>query len=344
MKNFTTLVKREFAIFYSNKIFLVAFLALPLVLSLVNGFVYRKARVTDQPIVIVDKDNTPSSARLRQVLEDNVILNVVAVSYETSDLHQVLLDNRAIAVVVIPDRFEADLLQQRKPEVNCYLNMANTITSGAVSGAVSTCTAAINAEIITVLLQKKGIPSDTATKYMAFKPNTFFEYNTAGNYLYFLWPGLIFATLHQLLLLALAVSFSGEMEAGTFNTSGLLAYSTSPFVLILAKIVPYILLSFFTLGLYFLLSLFFRVPLPEHVGLLFVSQFLMILGACFLSVLYSLIYPVPLKASQLLMSIATPAFTLSGFTWPAAQAPVVLSSFGKIVPLTPYLKILRMSS
>jgi len=343
MKNFVILLKREFAIFYSNKIFLMAFLLLPLVLSLVNGFVYRKGRVTDQPVIVVDKDNSPSSNKLIQSFQDNVILHVISVSHETVDLHQALLDNRAIAVIIIPYRFEADLFQQRKPEVNCYLNMTNTITSGAVSGAVNLCVSSMNADLLTNSIQKKGLSRDTAWKLMAFKTNTFFYNNASGNYLYFLWPGLIFATLHQLLLLALAVSFSGEKEAGTFSMSGLFGYSQSPLILILVKIIPYVLISVFTLGVYFLLSIFFRVPFPEHPFLLFSSQILMILGACFLSVLYSLIYPIPLKASQLLMSIATPAFTLSGFTWPVEQTPIFLSSFGKIVPLTPYLKLSRMT-
>jgi len=343
MKNLVILIRREFALFYANKIFLAAFLLLPLLLSMVNGFVYRKGRVTDQPIVVVDRDISPSSQQFRQAMEDNNVLHIVKVVHESQDLHQLLLDYKAIGVVIIPYRFEADLLQQRRPEVNCYLNMANTITSGAVSGALSANAAAMNLELVSAGLLKKGLPASAAANNLAFKPNTFFQYNPAGNYLYFLWPGLIFATLHQLLLLALAVSFSGEVDAGTFNRQGLLGYSISPLVLIMAKVIPYLCLSFFTLGIYFLLSLLFRVPLPEHMELLFFSQFLMVLGACFLSVLYSLIYPVPLKASQLLMSIATPAFTLSGFTWPVAQAPVLLSSFGKIVPLTPYLKLLRMA-
>ncbi|MGY0034847.1 hypothetical protein [Pedobacter sp. NJ-S-72] len=32
---------------------------------------------------------------------------------------------------------------------------------------------------------------------------------------------------------------------------------------------------------------------------------------------------------------------MSGFTWPADQAPAILEGFGKIIPLTPYLKSLR---
>ncbi|MFT3794856.1 ABC transporter permease [Flavobacterium sp.] len=343
MKNFGLLFKREFAIFRNNKIFLIAFLGLPLLLSLTNAFVYRKAKIRNQPIVIVDKDDSPSSRQFVQMLADHNILNPVSEVPETIDLNQTLIKHKAVAIVVIPDYFEANLLQQRKPEVNCYLNMANTISSGAVSGAVSMCTAAMNASLISKSLQKKGIPSTVSANYMAIKSNTFFEFNRGSNYLYFLWPGLIFATLHQLLLLALAISFSGEMEAGTFNYSGLLSVTDKPLLLILVKLLPYFLMSLFTIGLYFILSFIFRVPLPKHPELLLFSQLLLVIGATLLGILYSILFPIPLKASQTLMSIATPAFTLSGFTWPVHQDPWILAAFGKIVPLTPYLRLLRMT-
>uniref|UniRef100_UPI0031DD0D64 ABC transporter permease n=1 Tax=Chitinophaga sp. TaxID=1869181 RepID=UPI0031DD0D64 len=177
----------------------------------------------------------------------------------------------------------------------------------------------------------------------AFRTNTFMLYNRGSNYLYFLWPALVFSSLQQLLLLALAVSFSREYAAGTFNQQGLLGYSHSPWVLIFVKWLPYFLMSFWTIGVYFGVSICFRIPFPAHPLLLLSAQLLLVIGACLLGITYSIIYPAPLKASQLLMSIASPAFTLSGFTWPSGQAPVILAALGRIVPLTPYLQVMRMT-
>jgi len=327
MQHLIYLIKREFDYFWSNKVFVFAFLCLPLLLALVLGFVYKKGRINDQPIILVDLDGSPWSGRLSDMLEDSPVLKVVVVKHEMVDLHQHLLDYRAVAVVVIPHRFEANLLHQLRPEVNCYLNMANTLTSGAVGGAVSQCIATLNGGIL---------------KQETIRHNVFYQYNSSGNYLYFLWPGLIFSVLQQLLLLALAVSFSREVEQQYFNLEGLLKYSQSAFMLILVKIIPYVLLSFITMGVYFLLSGYFRIPLPRYPGLFLLSQLLMVLGTCFLGVFYSIIYPMSLKASQLLMSIASPAFTISGFTWPADQMPAFLEMFAQIIPLTPFLKALRM--
>jgi ABC-2 type transport system permease protein len=316
------LLRREFGLFWANKVFAAAFLLMPVLFAIILGFVYRDGKVTGVPIIIVDKDVTPASTRFRDMLENDPNLKVIGTKYETVDLYQTLLNKRAVAVVVVPYRFEADLLAQKNPELNCYLNMANTLTANVAGAAVSLCATTMNAA-----------PA-------SFHYNTFYQFNPAGNYLYFLWPGFLFSILHQLLLLALAVSFSREFEAGTFKD--LLGHSRSPFVLLFVKVFPYMLLSLWTIGVYYGLSHLFHLPAPAHPFLLFLAQGLLVLGTSLLGAFYSIIYPIPLKASQLLMSIASPAFTLSGFTWPSAEAPLVLASLGKIVPLTPYLKIMRM--
>jgi ABC-2 type transport system permease protein len=343
MKNLLFLLHREFILFWSNKLFVAAFLVMPVVIATVFGTVYRKGKTDHLRIVIVDKDQTPASNTLRDMLENDVTLDVVETRYESVDLERTLLERKAVAIIVIPYRFEADLLSRRDPEVDCYLNMGALMTANLTGSAVTLVTATMNAGMLTSAAERKGVPVPLAAEqYEAFKSNVFQLYNRSGNYLYFLWPGLIFSTLHQLLLLALAVGFSREMEAGTFR-SVLLRYSRSPAVLIFVKVLPYMILSLPTIAAYFILSFYFQVPLPAHPLALFCGQLLFVLAACLLASCYSVIYPLPLKASQLLMSIASPAFTLSGFTWPSGQAPAALVAFGKIIPLTPYLKLLRMT-
>ncbi|GLU55177.1 ABC transporter permease [Dyadobacter frigoris] len=344
MKNILFLLRREFGLFWSNKIFVFAFLIMPPIIASIFGLVYRQGRIKNQAIVIVDKDNSPTSNRFRDMMQDHPVLNIIDIKYETIDLEQTLLDERAIAVVVIPYRFEANILTQRNPEVNVYLNQSNSITSGAVNQAVNACAGAMNAGILATSLQKKGIPPASAIQqYESFKHNVFLQYNRAGNYLYFLWPGLIFSTLQQLLLLAMAVSFSREFAANCFTKAGILGYSQSPVILLMVKVLPYLVLSCFTFANYYLLSIHFQIPLPEEPGLLFLSQVLLVLGTCLLGTLYSIMIPIPLKASQMLLSVATPAFTVSGFSWPSEQGPAFLAAFGQIIPLTPFLKTIRMT-
>ncbi|WP_343672605.1 ABC transporter permease, partial [Chitinophaga sp.] len=153
MKTIFLLIRREFRAFLTNRIFVVAFLLMPLVFSVVQAMVYQQGKVRHLPIIVVDKDQTPASNRFRDMLEDDPILHVISNTYETVNLHALLLQTRAVAVVVIPYHFEADLLGQKKPDLICYLNMANTLTANAAGGAINLCAGTMNAG----LLQKRGV-------------------------------------------------------------------------------------------------------------------------------------------------------------------------------------------
>ncbi|KIO77883.1 hypothetical protein TH53_07080 [Pedobacter lusitanus] len=342
INNFVFLVKREFGLFWSNKVFVVAFLIMPVILAFLLGNVYMDGAVKHLKIVVVDKDNTPMSNKLTEMFAEHPTLHVIAVKHETVNLDQTMLDTRAIAIVVIPERFESDIFNKRRPEVNTYLNMSNTVAAGAVGTAITQCNGTLNAGIGIEAMKKAGLPAAVATqRIQPFQLNLFQLYNPGQSYLVFLWPALIFSILHQLLLLAMAVSFSQEIENNTFNQAGLLGRTTSAFQLIMVKIFPYLLLSMITLAVFYLFSLHFKLPHSVHPEVLFLSQLLMVISTCLLGGLYSIIFPSQLKATELLLCIASPAFTVSGFTWPADQAPAILEGFGKIIPLTPYLKSLR---
>jgi ABC-2 type transport system permease protein len=344
MKQLSQLIQREFSLFWQNKVFVVAFLVMPLVLATVLGFVYYDGKVTRLPVLVVDEDHSPTSATFMDMLAENNTLHVTTVRRATTDLGQLMLEKRVAAIVVIPFRFEADILTKRVPEVNCYLNMGNTLSAGAAGNAIQSSTATLNVGILLKTLGKKGIPLSLAPQqYEAFHHNVFQQYNPAGNYLYFLWPGLIFSILHQLLLLATAAGFAQEFANKTFNSTGLLRYSHSAIELIFVKIFPFLAMSLLTVCAYFLLSLLFRIPPPAHPEVLFIAALLLAIGTCMLGTFFSIASPLPLKASQTVMTIGSPAFSLSGFSWSSEQIPFVLRALSEIVPLTPFLRALRLS-
>jgi ABC-2 type transport system permease protein len=316
MKTLLQLVRREFGLFWQNKVRVVIFFVMSLVLAAVIGFVYQKGKVKQQTILVIDKDHSPSSARLIDMLDDHEILNIKETAFETTGLQQMLLDKNASAVIVIPYRFEEDILRGRKAEINTYLNTTNVLVTNVVGAAIQNCVAAMNAGIAINVLQKKGIPHSLAPeRYEAFHYNTYLQYNRSSNYLLYLWPGLILGTFQQLLLLATAVGFSQEVSNNTFNKEGLFRYSRSAPTLFFVKIFPYVFMSLWILTGDYLIACHFKILPPSNPGLLLVSAILFLLGTCAMGTLFSLLFPLPLKASQTLMSFASTAPTLSGLTW-----------------------------
>ena len=83
--------------------------------------------------------------------------------------------------------------------------------------------------------------------------------------------------------------------------------------------------------------------MPMHLdSLLFYGYtFLFLLAVAFIGILVSIAIPSQLKATEILMVIATPSFILSGFTWPLSQMPDWIVGIAKVIPLTHYLQIFR---
>ncbi|RQP07695.1 MAG: ABC transporter permease, partial [Chryseobacterium sp.] len=165
------------------------------------------------------------------------------------------------------------------------------------------------------------------------------KYNRSTNYMYFLWPGVLATVLQQVLLLALALSFATEYENGTFVD---LTRRTSLFSMVAIKVIPYMIMSFGIWLLYYALTFWFKIPVRENLLNLTLVAGVFVTSVCFIGILVSILIPNQLKATEVLMVVATPSFILSGFTWPLSQMPVWVQNIAAGIPLTHFLKAFRI--
>ncbi len=338
MKQLRYLLKREFKLFLTNRTMLSVFFLAPIVYALLMGFTYQQGKVTDIPVIVINQDKTPLSQQIVDMLDDNQVIKVLDYPQEPANLKDEVIRKEASAVVIIPERFEAMMLQKSYPEINVYVNTSNVLTANFASKAIQLTlgTFSIGAEV--KALQKKGISASQAnTQYEPFKANYITLFNTTSNYLIFMWPALMAVVLQQIILLAMAVTFSEEFKRESFikDFAGKEKYT----VLVMAiKCLPVWLFSNFNLLMFYFASIYFKIPAPENLMNFFFVTAAFIIAATNLGVFVSIIIPDALKATQILMIIASPAFIISGFTWPTYAMPEFISNFTKIIPLTPYLE------
>src|SRR5690625_894671 len=189
-------------------------------------------------------------------------------------------------------------------------------------------------------LRMQGTPESTLMdSYEPFKTTFIKKHNRSTNYMYFLWPGVLATVLQQVLLLALALSFASEYENGTFAE---LTRRTSLLSMIAIKIIPYLIMSFGIWMMYWGFTYWFRIPVHENIRALTLIAGLFVFSVSLIGILVSILIPNQLKATEVLMVVATPSFILSGFTWPLSQMPIWVQTIADLIPLTHYLKIFRL--
>lgn len=340
--HFLHLVKREFSLFLKNATLRSVFILAPVIYALLFAFVYKEGKVTHLPVIVVDKDNSPMSNQLIEMLRDNEGLSVKKVAYESTDLKKEIIRQNASALVVIPGRFEAEMLQKKYPEIVTYINTSNLLTANFSSKAIQTTLGTFSAGAEIRALQRKGMSaSQAATQYEPFKANYIRLYNETGNYLTFMWPAMLAVILQQVILLAMAVSFAQEFEKHTFAKE-FLNYTRSTFGAILVKVMPVWILSIAHVLVFYIFHRIFRAPLPQHIFNFAVISSLFVMSVSFLGTLLSILIPDSLRATQVLMVISTPGFIIGGFTWPSDAMPLAIRYLADILPLTPFLQAFRI--
>ncbi|MDH3322178.1 MAG: ABC transporter permease [Flavobacteriaceae bacterium] len=340
MKNWILLLKREFALFSSNSVVLAIFIGAPLLYGLLLGAVYQKGKVNHLPILVIDLDATPLSHKLIDMIDDNEVVDA-AVVYDQKNLKDQIIKNDYSAILTIPERFEAEIIQKRHPEIAVEVNTANILTANYAAKAIQIVLGTLNAGIEIEGIKKKGVPAVTAMQqYEAFGVSYARFFNASANYMTFLWPGVLGVIIQQVFMLALALSFAREFEEKTFHTE-FMPKAKYIWNAMFLKALPFWIMG---VGIIFLLRLMFPLfKIPFEVNGLAMMTLLtaFVLSITFLGILISIAIPNQLKATEVLMVVATPSFILSGFTWPLSQMPGYIVYMADIIPLTHFLQAMR---
>ena len=342
MKHFKYLIKREFGLFFRNSTLLSVFFLAPLFYALLLGFTYEKGKVENLPVIVINQDQSPLSYQLVDMLEDNHTLSLLNYTNEPASIKDEVIKTDAAAVVMIPTNFEADLLQKKYPEVNVYVNTANVLTGNFASKAIQITLGTFSAGVDIKTLQRKGMTAEMAkTQYEPFKANYITLFNTTSNYLIFMWPAMMAVVLQQVILLAMAVSFAAEFKRENFirDFAGKHKYAV---LVMFIKCLPIWIFANLNILSYYFIGEYFKIPMPEDLGNFFLVTAAFVLASTNLGVMVSILVPDALKVTQILMVMASPAFIISGFTWPASAMPELIQHFASIIPLTPYIEALKI--
>ena len=341
MQNFFSLLKREFQLFWQNSVLRMLFIGAPLLYAILLGYVYSKGKVTDLPILVIDYDQTEMSAKAIEMFNDDEVINVAAVLYDQNEVAKITIDKEANAVVIIPKGFQKMVFTKKYPEITTIVNTANILTANYASTAIQICLGTLKVGIQMETLRKQGVPEKLIpSQYEPFKTTFIKKHNRSTNYMYYLWPGVLSAVLQQVMLLALALSFASEFENGTF--SQLVQKSNSIVQMMSVKIIPYLVMSFGVWLIYWFFTFYFRIPFFTNLPQLTFVAGIFILSVSFIGILVSILIPNQLKATEILMVIATPSFILSGFSWPLSQMPNWVQGVANIISLTHFLKAFRI--
>jgi ABC-2 type transport system permease protein len=336
-----TIALREVGLMWrDSRIRSVVFIA-PFLYASIFCAVYINHTVYDLPIAVLQQDHSALAQKLVQMLDASSKLVVKEQVTSVEEIKDLMLSGHVDAAVVIPEDFSVRLKRGHDAMIPAFVNAGSMVGANIGAKGINEVVQTFSAGVEMNIRMKGGESLAHAKQaFMPVKLDLRPMFNPAFNYSNFMVPGLLMAILQQVILLGVALTWTGEFERGSLKE--LMVVTKRPWELFLGKSLPYVVLNFFV-AVFYLMVLFPLNDIPMEGSWLIVIPFtfIFILAITSWGMWMSALCKTRLFATQVLMFLAMPSFVLSGFTWPQQAMPWVIRAFGHLLPLTYFVNSFR---
>jgi ABC-2 type transport system permease protein len=329
MKQFFSFVKKEFFHIWRDKRTMFILLGMPVVQIIIFGFALTN-EVKNSKIAVLDNAKDVATTSLIAEFNASRYFELEKNLTDYKQVEEEFKKGNIKLAVIFPPNFNEDLLHFNKAQVQLLAdasdpNVANTLTSYA---------SAIIIDYQNRITDNRKMPYTINTEMrMLYNP----QLKGAFNFV----PGVMAMVLLLVCTMMTAITIVKEKEMGTMEI--ILVSPMRPQIVVLAKAVPYLLLSMVNIATILLLSVFvLEVPVNGSVLLLVMESVLFTLVSLSLGLLISAGVASQQTAMFIsLIALFLPTVMLSGFMFPIENMPLPLRTVSNIVPAKWYYIIVK---
>lgn len=329
MKQFIVFVKKEFLHVFRDKKTLLMLFGLPIVQIILFGFALTN-EIKNSKMMIFDYAKDISSQQIIEKLEASKQFEIEKNILSHQQIESAFKKGDAKIVVVFPSNFNKDLIHLHHAQIQIITDASDPNTASTLTSYASRIIGDYQKE----LMQLQKLPYQINTEErMIYNP----ELKASINFV----PGVISLILLLVCVLMTSVSIVKEKETGTMEI--LLVSPFNPFLVIIAKAVPYLALSLINLTIILVLSVFvLQMPVNGNIMLLYLESTLFIITALSLGLLISNSTGSQQAAMLIsLMGMLIPTILFTGFMFPLENMPMPLQMISNIVPAKWYYIIVK---
>lgn len=325
MKQFWAFVKKEFYHITRDVMTMMILLGIPVVQIVLFGFAIT-TEVRNAQIAVLDPSRDTTSTRIAQHLEASEYFDIAAYLSNALQIEDMFKKGAIKMAVVFEEDFGKNLTSSGKTQIQ--------IIADATDPNTATLLANYATGVIAAALQEQR--AKAAVPYSII-PEVKMLYNPRMKGAYNFVPGVLGMILMLICAMMTSISIVREKETGTMAV--LLVSPIRPIYIILAKAVPYFLLSCINLVTILLLSVFvLEVPVAGSIFLLVLVSLLFIFVALCLGLLVSTITHTQMAAMLVSgMAFMMPVMLLSGMMFPVENMPPPLQWLSHIIPAKWYI-------
>lgn len=329
MKQFLAFVKKEFYHVFRDRKSMLMLFGLPIVQIVLFGFALTN-EIKNTKVVMCDYAHDEASQAIIakfEAVDEFIVEKTIKSAQQIEDEFKA---GKIKMAVIFPKNFYSGLMHENYAQIQIINDASDPNTATNINNYAQRIIMSYQQE----LQGEQNMPYAINTEIrMLYNP----ELKGTTNFV----PGVMALVLLLVCVLMTSVSIVREKELGTMEI--LLVSPFSPMLVIIAKAVPYLLLSIVNLIIILVLSVFMLdMPMNGSLLLLFAESSLLIITALALGLLISNITDSQQAAMLIsLMGMLLPTMLFTGFMFPLENMPLPLQIISNIVPSKWYYIIVK---
>jgi len=329
MKQFGSFIRKEFYHIFRDKRTVMILLGMPIVEIILFGFAIT-TEINNSRVAIFDPSQDVASTHIIEKIDASKYFNVTQVLNSQTEIEKAFQKGKTDLVIVFSERFNENLLHTGQAQIQLIADATDPNTATTLIGYATNIITSYQQE----LMGQNKVPYQ-------IKPEVKLLYNPQMKSAYNFVPGVMGMILMLICAMMTSISIVREKEMGTMEV--LLVSPMKPIYVILAKAVPYFVLSFINLMTILLLSVFvLSVPVAGSLFWLTVVSLLFILVSLSLGLLISTIAETQVAAMLISgMALMMPVMLLSGMMFPCENMPVLLQWVSHTIPAKWYIIVVK---
>jgi ABC-2 type transport system permease protein len=326
---FISFVKKEFYHIFRDRRTLFILLGMPIVQIIIFGFALTN-EVKNAKFAVFDQSKDVATNQIISELDASRYFDILKSVNSYKEIEQLFRRGEVKLAIVFPPSFNSDLEHFNTTQVQLVADASDPNTATTLTGYATT----IIKDYQQRLMHDKKLPyTINTTARMLYNPQLKGAYNFV--------PGVMAMVLMLVCTMMTAITIVREKEMGTMEI--MLVSPMQPLIIIIAKAVPYLLLSIINITSILLLSVFvLDVPINGSIVLLMSEGILFTITCLSFGLLISSVT----ESQQMAMFISLtgmflPTVMLSGFMFPIENMPLPLRVVSNIVPARWFYEIVK---
>lgn len=328
MKQFIAFVRKEFYHIFRDRRTMLILLGMPVVQIILFGFAIT-TEVKNVRVSLLDPSNDVVTRSIIDRMDASEYFTIISRLHSPAEVEQSFKRGDIDMALVFGESFSDDL----------YTGDARVqIISDATDPNMATMQTGYATSILSKARQEMLSPGVHTSTII---PQIKLLYNPQMKSAYNFVPGVMGLILMLICAMMTSISIVREKETGTMEV--LLVSPVKPLFIILAKAVPYFVLSFVNLTTILLLSVYvLHVPVAGSLLWLILVSLLFIFVSLALGLLISTVtrtQVAAMLASGLMLMM--PTMLLSGMIFPVESMPAILQGISSLLPARWYIQAVR---